>query len=68
MTKNSRQAAFVLVADLLQKSGPYRKPARPVPPWAVFVVASSWGTLSREQSMRSLGLFASDVMPAFATG
>jgi len=24
--------------------------------------------LSREQSMRSLDLFASDVMPAFATG
>jgi hypothetical protein len=26
------------------------------------------GTLSREQNMRSLDLFASDVMPAFATG
>src|SRR5215475_3981453 len=53
MTKNSRQAAFVLVADLLQKSGPYREPARPVPRWAVFVVASS-SRLSRFAS-RSQG-------------
>ena len=30
-----------------------------------YVVCSfAWGTLSREQSMRSLDLFASDVMPA----
>src|SRR6201997_3115879 len=34
-----------------------------------YVICSfAWGTLSREQSMRSLRLFASDVMPAFATG
>ena len=34
-----------------------------------YVICSfAWGTLSREQSMRSLDLFASDVMPAFATG
>jgi alkanesulfonate monooxygenase SsuD/methylene tetrahydromethanopterin reductase-like flavin-dependent oxidoreductase (luciferase family) len=34
-----------------------------------YVICSfAWGTLSREQSMRSLRLFASEVMPAFATG
>ena len=32
-----------------------------------YVICSfAWRTLSREQSMRSLDLFASDVMPAFA--
>ena len=30
------------------------------------ICAFAWGTLSREQSMRSLHLFAAEVMPAFA--
>ena len=37
MTRNSRRPAFVLVADLPQKSGPYTEPPPAARPWAVFV-------------------------------
>jgi alkanesulfonate monooxygenase SsuD/methylene tetrahydromethanopterin reductase-like flavin-dependent oxidoreductase (luciferase family) len=34
-----------------------------------YVICSfAWGTLSAQQSLRSLGLFADEVMPAFAAG
>jgi len=37
MTRNSQRPAFVLVADLPQKSGPYTEPPPVARPWAVFV-------------------------------
>jgi len=37
MTRSSQRPAFVLVAGLPQKSGPYRKLAAAARPWAVFV-------------------------------
>jgi hypothetical protein len=37
MTRNSQRPAFVLVADLPQKSGPYTEPPPVARLWAVFV-------------------------------
>jgi hypothetical protein len=37
MTRNSQRLAFVLVADLPQKSDPYTEPPPAARPWTVFV-------------------------------
>jgi len=55
MTRNSQRPAFVLVADLPQKSGPYTEPPPVARPWAVFVFDRSsphsrFASKSREPS------------------
>ena len=46
MTRNSQRLAFVLVADLPQKSDPYTEPPPAARPWAVFVFDRSSSSLT----------------------